>query len=453
MLRLSNDQRSLWESVLPEEVLQLSEELTRIDELLEDERFFKPFRDKFHTRRGRPTVPVATYLRMMYLKRRYGLGYESLVKEVKDSFSWRHFCHLSFNDPVPDASTLIKLTHKYGEDTVKALNDALVVKLKESKVVRGQKLRLDTTVVEANIHYPTDASLLADGIKLITRSAGRISKAGVGGKARVVNRMRKVKKIMSGISRVVRERISISGPNALQGMKELMDVARGVVVQGRDVLREAEGKIGEIGIKVRREIFLLKRWLDLSEKIMGQTEAVLKGERHIPDRIVSLFDTSARPIVRGKARNPVEFGRKVLLGETDKGIITTYQVVEGNPADSNLLRPGVKGHRLLFRRRLKAVTADRGFQSLENERWLEEQKVKRIALPFRGKKDKERREYEKQPWFCRLTRFRAGCEGRISHLKRVFGLDRSLMGGADGTEIWVGQGIFAYNLWQATRIM
>ena len=168
MLRLRKDQPSLWESVLPEEVLALSEELTKVDALLDNERFFATFREKFSTHLGSPALPVATYLRMMYLKRRYNLGYENLVKEVKDSFSWRRFCHLAFNDPVPDATTLIKLTRKYSEATVQALNDALVLKLKGGKLVRGKKLRLDTYVVEANIHYSTDTSLIADGIKVIT---------------------------------------------------------------------------------------------------------------------------------------------------------------------------------------------------------------------------------------------------------------------------------------------
>ena len=118
-----------------------------------------------------------------------------------------------------------------------------------------------------------------------------------------------------------------------------------------------------------------------------------------------------------------------------------------------MLRSGVKGHRRLFRKRLRAVTGDRGFQSRANEEWLEEQRVRQVALPFRGRADRERREYERQPWFRRLLRFRAGCEGRVSLLKRVFGLGRSLMQGNPGAQIWVGQGIFAYNLWQAARIV
>jgi IS5 family transposase len=199
MLRLDNDQPSLWESVLPAELFEMSEELTKVDRILDDERFFAPFREKFYSRVGRPTTPVATYLRMMYLKRRYGVGYETLVKEVKDSFTWRRFCHLSLKDRVPDDTTLIKLTQKYGEDTLDGLNDAVVLKLKEGRVIRGRKLRMDTTVTEANIHYPTDTGLLADGVRVITRTVARLKKVGAGIGNGFVNRTRKVKRRCLGL--------------------------------------------------------------------------------------------------------------------------------------------------------------------------------------------------------------------------------------------------------------
>ena len=159
MLRIDNSSQqnpSLWESVLPPELFKMNEELIQVDKLLDDERFFAPFRERFGTTMGRPTTAVATYLRLMYLKHRYQLGYEVLVKEASDSLAWRLFCHLDLGDRVPDSTTLIKLTHKYGADTVRSLNDALVLKLKEGKVIRGKKLRIDTTVAESDIHHPTD---------------------------------------------------------------------------------------------------------------------------------------------------------------------------------------------------------------------------------------------------------------------------------------------------------
>lgn len=169
-------------------------------------------------------------------------------------------------------------------------------------------------------------------------------------------------------------------------------------------------------------------------------------------RLVSLFDVGTHPIREGKARPDTEFGRKVLIGETDQGIISTYEVLAENPADVTLLQTGVKGHRRLFRKRLKAVAGDRGLYSQANEDWLKDNGVRQVSIPARGNIGRERRQYQRQSWFRRLQRFRAGSEAKISLLKRKFGLRCSLLCGDAGTSIWVGQGIFAYNLWQAARI-
>lgn len=453
MLRLDKDRPSLWESVLPPELFEMNEELARIDQILDDERFFSPFREKFYSRVGRPTTPVSTYMRMMYLKRRYKLGYETLVKEVRDSFMWRRFCHLSIEDNVPDDTTLIKLTKKYGEGALDELNDALVLKLKEEKVIRGKKLRMDTMVTEANIHHPTDTSLLADGIRVITRTVTRLKKVGAGIGSGFVNHTRKVKKICLSVSRLFKERTGKGRAGLAKAQKQLIKLAKKVITGGRQVTAQIEGLGAKQPLIISRLRERLDAWLGVSERIVEQAEQVVKGNLRIPRRVVSVFDTGARPIRRGKARVDTEFGRKVLIGETDHGIITTHEVLKENPADAALLKTGVRGHRRLFRKRLKAVATDRGFYSQANEKWLRKGGVEQVSIPVRGKTSKQRRLEQKQPWFRRLQRFRAGSEGRISLLKRVFGLDRSLMRGNQGAEIWVGQGIFAHNLWQAARIM
>ena len=451
MLILRRDQPSLWDSVLPEGALALSEELARVDALLDDERFFAPFRERFYTRIGRPTVAVATYLRMMYLKRRYGLGYESLVKEVKDSFSWRRFCHLSLSDRVPDSTTLIKLTHKYGEDTVRALNDALVLKLKEGKVIRGKKLRIDTTVVEADIHHPTDTGLLTDGIRVISRVVSRLKKLVPDIGRKFVKHTRKAKKIYLGLMKVMKGRTSKASAALAKARNKLVKITEKAIADGQAVQAELE-LLQEKSPLVRGLTRELGEWITAAEKVVWQTKEVIKGNRHLPRRLVSLFDVAARPIKRGKSRAETEFGRKIFIGETDHGIITTYEVLDENPADVTVLKAGIKGHRRLFRKRLKAVAGDRGFYSQANEDWLKGSGVKQVSIPARGKISRERRIYQKQSWFKRLQRFRAGCEARISLLKRKFGIRRSLMRGNTGTEIWVGQGIFTQNLWQAARI-
>jgi IS5 family transposase len=455
MLRIDNSSQqnpSLWETVLPPELFQMNEELTRVDKLLDDERFFAPFRERFGTRMGRPTTAVATYLRLMYLKHRYQLGYEVLVKEVSDSLAWRRFCHLTLGDRVPDSTTLIKLTHKYGEDTVCALNDALVLKLKEGKVVRGKKLRLDTTVVESDIHHPTDTGLLNDGIRVISRVVSKLKKVVPGIGSRFVKHTRKAKKVYLGLMKVMKGRTGKDDATLKKVRDELVKITEEAIVGGRAVQAELE-LLREKPPLVDRLRGQMGEWIEAAEKVVRQTQEVIKGNRHIPWRLVSLFDVDARPIKRGKSRADTEFGRKVLLGETDHGIITTYQVLEDNPSDTTLLKPGVKGHKRLFRKRLKAVAGDRGFYSQPNEDWLKDNGVRRVSIPKRGKVREDRRKYQKQSWFKRLQRFRAGIEARISLLKRKFGLKRSLMRGSPGVNIWVGQGILAHNLWQAARIM
>jgi IS5 family transposase len=430
----------------------MNEELTRVDKLLDDERFFAPFRERFGTRMGRPTTAVATYLRLMYLKHRYGLGYEVLVKEVSDSFAWRRFCHLTLGDRVPDSTTLIKLTHKYGADTVATLNDALVLKLKEGKVVRGKKLRIDTTVVESDIHHPTDTGLLTDGIRVITRVVSKLKKVVPGIGSRFVKHTRKAKKVYLGLMKVMKGRTGKDDSALKRARDNLVKITGKVIADGRVVQAELE-LLQEKSPLVNRLRGQLGEWIEAAEKVVRQTQEVIKGNRRLPRRLVSLFDVDARPIKRGKARTDTEFGRKVLLGETDHGIITTYKVLQDNPSDTALLKPVVRGHRRLFRKRLKAVAGDRGFYSQANEDWLKDSGIKQVSIPKRGRVREERRRYQKQSWFKRLQRFRAGIEARISLLKRKFGLKRSLMRGSPGVNIWVGQGIFAHNLWQAARIV
>jgi len=454
MLRLDNnsqEQPSFWESVLPPELFQMNEELTQVDKLLSDERLLTPFQQKFGTSMGRPTTAVATYLRMMYLKYRYQLGYEVLVKEVKDSFAWRRFCHLSLEERVPESTTLIKLTHKYGEETVKTLNEILVLKLKESKVVRGKKLRIDTTVVESDIHYPTDTGLLNDGIRVITRAVTKLKKLVPGIGSRFVKHTRKAKKLYLRLVKVMKGRTGKDEKALKETRDKLVKISEKVIADGQTVQAELE-QHREKSSTVKGLTKRLGNWLEAVEKIVGQTKEVIRGNRHLPRRLVSLFDIGARPIRKGKARIDTEFGRKVFIGETDHGIISTYEVLAENLADVTLLQSGVKGHRRLFRKRLKAVAGDRGFYSKANEEWLQDTGVRQVSIPARGKTSAERRTYQRQSWFRRLQRFRAGGEAKISLLKRKFGLRRSLMRGDAGTKIWVGQGIFTHNLWQATRI-
>jgi hypothetical protein len=286
---------------------------------------------------------------------------------------------------------------------------------------------------------------------VITRVVSKLKKAVPGIGSRFVKHTRKAKKVYLGLMKVIKGRTGQDDAAVKKARGKLVKITEEVIAGGRAVQAELE-LLQEKPPLVNRLKGQLGEWIEAAEKVVRQTQQVIKGNRHLPRRLVSLFDAGARPITRGKSRTDTEFGRKVLLGETDHGIITTYDVLEENPSDTALLKTAVRVHRRLFRKRLKAVAADRGFYSQANEYWLKGSGVNQAGIPKRGKISGERRRYQKQSWFQRLKRFRAGIEAKISLLKRKFGLKRSRMRGGPGVNIWVGQGIFAHNLWQAARI-
>jgi IS5 family transposase len=167
-----------WDEPLPEQARRLPDELAWIDGYLDDERFIAPWRSLFDARLGRPSVPVATLLRLLHLKHRYQLGYESLCQEVGDSIGWRRFCRIPLDQPVPHPTTLVKLMRRAGPEAIAQLNTALLGKLAGDKLLRARKLRVDTTVVEADIDHPTDADLLEHAVRKLGGLVRRIKARG-----------------------------------------------------------------------------------------------------------------------------------------------------------------------------------------------------------------------------------------------------------------------------------
>src|SRR5918996_3919523 len=192
MLRTRAPEVSLWEAVLPQEVLRLPEELARVDALLDDPVFFAPFVPFFDPRVGRPSTPMEVYVRMMFLKFRYRLGYDSLCREVGDSITWRRFCRIPLDGRVPHPTTLMKITKRCGQQAVDGLNEALLAKAHDDKLIRLDKVRADTTVVEANVAYPTDSGLLAKGVAKLARLACQVKAAGLAKRTRFRDRTRSV---------------------------------------------------------------------------------------------------------------------------------------------------------------------------------------------------------------------------------------------------------------------
>jgi IS5 family transposase len=450
MLRLRQPQLTVWDAILPPEICGLNEELAKVDAILDDPRFLEPFLKKFNQRIGRPTVPVETYLRLMHLKFVYQFGYEVLVREVRDSIQWRRFCRIPLHERVPNATTLIKLTHRYGPEMVEEVNKLLIQKAREEKVLRGRRLRVDTTVVEADIHHPTDAGLLSDGVRVITRAVRHLQESGVAAGVAFRNRMRSVKRRILAISKVLRRRTGEAYQEVRGITGEVLKVTRQVVAQARQVLDHAQRQAERIGEKAACQAKALaeklQTWIERTERVMKQTAQVQTGNLHIRERLVSLFDPDARPISKGKQPVKTEFGHKVFLQETEDRLVTGYEVLEGNPADDTLLVDAVKEHTQTFKKPPRAVASDRGFAAAANERALQELGVKRVSLPRRGKLSAARRAYQRQSWFRRLQKWRAGGEATISVLKRKYGLGCSRFRGREGTKTWVGFGVLSYNL-------
>ncbi|MDD3927609.1 MAG: ISNCY family transposase [bacterium] len=440
MLTLRNYQLPLWASLLPDNATKLPDELQKISDILDDPIFMAPYIANFNTRIGRPTIPVDTLHRLMFLKHAYSLSYRELVERVEDSITWRIFCRV---EKLPHHTTLVKLDKRYGSSTVEELNKKVLLAAKEKKVLTGRKMRVDTTVVEANVHYPTDISLLHDGIKAVTRSIKKIKAAGLVQGEKFHDHTRKAKKILLGATRVCRKRLKSGTKDVQAAVKQMQKLAKDVTSSAQRVIDAMEHSAGET---VSPMFHSARKVIERTKSIIGQTEQIISGNYHIENRIVSLHDTDARPIVKGKTGKPVEFGEKLLIQENEKGIVTGYEVYDSNPCDDTLLKAALEIHIQVFGKAPSSVATDRGFSSTANERMLQEAGVKKISLPRKGKKSKARQQHERQSWFKRLQRFRAGGEATISYLKRRFGLRRSLYHQHEGMKRWVGHGIMAMNL-------
>lgn len=454
MLRLRQEesrQISLVDLLLPSEVSELPEDLAKLDAWLDDERFFTPFRDKYHQCLGRPSVPAETYLRMTALKHQYGLSDRQVCALVNDRISWRRFCRIPWNKPVPHPSSLSKIRQRLdvdGSDHMAELNAHLVRKAREERLLKSRnKVRVDTTVVEANIHHPTDSGLIADAVRVVTRLVKQVQAAAGDAGIAVRDRTRSIKKRVVAIAKALKRRTQDAVEEVRRITGEMADIAEQTLKAARKVRQHLTQNLANT-VAAR-----LEKALTLGEQVIKQARQVNAGQLTLPERVVSIFDPEARPIKRGKANRETEFGYKVRLTESAERLITEYTVLMGNPQDKELLVPGVLEHVRRTGRAPQGAATDRGFWAPENERALKEMGVQKVSLPFKGKRSRRRTEHERQPWFRRLQRWRAGQEGTISELKRRYGLDRTLYRGLDGCRRWVGGAIWGYNLNRVAKLI
>jgi transposase, IS5 family len=363
VLRETDPQTTIWELLLPEEVKRLPAELVQVDAYLDDERFIAPFRALFDRRLGRPSVPVDTLLRLLYLKHRYQLGYESLCREVSDSIGWRRFCRIPLDRPVPHPTTLVKLVRRAGPEVSERLNSALLDKLTQDKLLRGRKLRVDTTVVEADIDYPTDAGLLADAVGKLGGLVRRIKTRGVARRTPFRDRGRAAGRRMRRLAQTLRRRTGQAMAEVQRVTGELARLARQTVREVAAVRRNARRALGRRPHdgRLERLVAELDATIGHSQRLLSQTRLRLAGELAIPDRLVSLADPDARPIRKGKPQRPTEFGYTALVAEDERGFIADHQVHLGNPPDAPRLVPAVKRVARLTGRVPGTVAGDRGF--------------------------------------------------------------------------------------------
>jgi transposase, IS5 family len=438
MLRERAVGESLWEAVLPAELRELPAELGKVDAILDDDRFLAPFRARLRARIGRPTIAIETYLRLMYLKHRYGLGYETLCQEVTDSFTWRRFCRVTLDGRVPDPSTLMKLTKRLGPELLEELNAELLSLAVERKVLRSRRLRVDTTVVEADIRSPTDSGLCAHAVSRLTRLAKRIKLSGLAPRSRVRDRRRSVGKRVRAISAArIRDRQALRTLDRLTAeiAERAKQTVRAARVFARNARRHARRKRVSVALVERFE-----RELEAAEQILAQTDLRLAGQRTIPDRRVSLVDPDARPIRMGSPARPTEFGYKARVADTAEGFVIADIPDRGAASDGSLL-DGAIAQAKDAGMQVRSVYADRGFGTSTGDTALARHRIHDPVIP----RQQRAAPIEHSRNWKRRYRFRNGLEGRISQLKRK-GLRRTRLRTLEGAQTWIGGITLAHNL-------
>jgi IS5 family transposase len=430
--------------------LALPPGLAQIDRLLDDPAFFDAFVPFFDPVIGRPSIPMETYLRMMFLRFRYRLGFETLCAEVADSLAWRRFCRIPVTDSVPHPTTLMKITTRCGEGAVAQLNEKLLEKADAAHVIKLDKVRADTTVVPANVAYPTDSGLLAKGVAKLTKTVAALHALGLARRTRFRDRTRSVRRRAHQIAAWLRRRSGEAKDEVLSLTGELATIAEAVIDDAQVVATNAKRGLRRAGTgasgKAAALVAELERTIGVLDQIVTQTRTRLGGE--VPDgstRIVSLHDTDARPIAKGRLGRPVEFGFKGQVADNTDGIVLDHHVDIGNPPDAPLLVPAIRRIAERFSTVPTAVTADRGYGEARVDDELSAIGVRHIAIPRKGRPGVARQAVESSRRFRKLVKWRTGSEGRISHLKHSWGWERTPLDGIEGARTWCGWGVLAHN--------
>jgi IS5 family transposase len=410
------------------------------DEALNDDRLLQIIRQELSKRhkksktRGRPGTPGEVVLRMLLLKHMRGWSFEDVTQEVRANLVYREFTGIG-GGKVPDDKTMVRLARQLGPEAIGKLHQRTVAIAVEKKVVAGRKMRVDTTVVETNIHYPTDSTLMGDGVRVLTRVMKKV--AAVAGEAgtKFRDRSRSVKRRVVEIAYASRDKSEKGQQKMKAAYGKLLEATSRVVGQAKKFSGDIAGKVKKGSQTVLRKAQQqLDEMIPKVQQVMRQArERVPGGNTRAENKLLSVFESATEIIRKGKASKPTEFGKMVKIQEADNQIVIHCEVFDHRPSDSDLLVPSIQKHKELFGRVPDLATADAGFFSAANEAEAKELGVKRVAIPSRSTKSEKRKQEQKKRWFKKAQKWGTACEGRISVLKRRQGLNRSRPRGSPKT--------------------
>jgi len=458
VIKMRRAQLSFGDGLIAAEVADLCEDwMKHADEVLADELLVAAVYEALAKRRpksrsrGRQGVPAEVVLRLLILKHIRNWSYQVLEREVRANLVYRNFSRVG-GAKMPDAKTIGRWGVALGPQVIKQIHERMVKIAQHKRVTEGRRMRVDTTVVETNIHYPTDSSLLGDGVRVLIRAMKRITKIAGAAGAKLRDRSRSVKLRVLDIARAARSKAKQGQEKLRRAYGQLLNSTSRVVGQAkRFSIEVAEGVKRSTDVLQQLALAGLRQEIDamvpLVRQVMKQTRArILRGDTRADGKILSLFEPATEVIRKGKAGKPNEFGKMVKLQEAENQIITDYQVYAQRPHDSDLLVAAIETHQALLGRAPRLVAADAAFYSLKNEAAAKAKGVKRVCIPNRSTRSAERKREQRKRWFRDGQKWRTGSEGRISVVKRRHGLDRCRYKGYVGMNRWVGLGVIADNV-------
>ena len=458
-------QRSFGDGLIAEEVGDLRDDwMQYADQVLADETLVTLVYDALGKRhpksksRGRQGVAAEVVLRLLILKHIRNWSYAVVEREVRANLVYRDFTRVGAGK-APDAKTMGRWGVALGGDVIKQIHARMVALAQSHGLTEGRRMRVDTTVVETNIHYPTDSSLLGDGVRVLIRNMKKITKIVGEAGAKLRDRSRSVKLRMLDIARAARSKAKQGQEKLKRAYQQLLNSTSRVVGQAKRFSKEiAEGVKRSMDVVKQLGLEGLRQEIDAMvprvKQVMKQTRArILRGDTRSDGKLVSLFEPATEIIRKGKAGKPTEFGKMVKLQEAENQIVIDYEVYAQRPNDADLLIAAVETHQAKLGRTPRLVAADAAFYSAKNEAAAIVKGVKRVCIPNRSTKSAERKREQKKRWFRSGQKWRTGCEGRISVIKRRHGLNRSRYKGDAGMQRWVGLGVIADNLINIGRAM